>query len=129
MRTEEINKWIEEGGDLPQDLTQEEKEHLTKLGWSFEENRYENGEKSERHYLRGKEHGKQEGWHENGQKRYEWNYLHGKEHGKWKWWHENGQKWHEEGWFHGMKHGVFKEWDLDGNLTYDEEYYYGNKIK
>jgi len=30
MRTKEINKWIEEGGSLPEDLTQEEHRHLSR---------------------------------------------------------------------------------------------------
>ena len=106
MRTEEVNKWVQEGGPLPQDLTQEEKEHLAKLGWSVEEEWYSNGQKWwERHYLYGKKHGKEEYWYDNGQKALEQHFL------------------------HGMKHGVFKEWATDGSLTKHEEYYYGNKIK
>ena len=106
MRTEEINKWIDEGGDLPQDLTQEEEEHLTKLGWSVKGALHHNGQKWwVQHYLHGKDHGKREAWWDNGQKWYEWNYL------------------------HGMQHGVFKSWYKDGNLTEDEEYFYGNRIK
>ena len=44
MRTAEFNKWVKEGGELPQDLTSKEKEHLEALGW--EENRqwYEDGQ-------------------------------------------------------------------------------------
>ena len=106
MRTKEIRKWINEGGSLPQDLTQEEKEHLTKLGWS-----------------------EWESWFDNGQKEYEWNYLHGKHHGKQEAWHMNGQKWYEANYLHEMKHGVIKKWNKDGTLTKDEEYLYGNRIK
>ena len=106
MRTAEINKWIEEGGSLPQDLTQEEEDHLTKLGWSVDVR-----------------------WRSNGQKWYEADYLHGKPHGKWERWHDNEQKWYEWNWLHGMKHGVFKERGEDGDLLVDEEYYYGNRIK
>ena len=107
MRIKEINKWIDEGGALPQDLTQEEEEHLTKLGWSVKGALHHNGQKWYEHrYLHGKEHGKHEGWWVNGQKRYERHYL------------------------HGMQHGVFKDWwHEDGSLTEDEEYFYGNRIK
>ena len=104
MRTAEINKWINEGGSLPQDLTQEEKDHLTKLGWSVEEG--------------GEFYGA-----------YEHHFLHGKEHGKREEWYSNGRRRTEENWFHGMKHGVFKKWWREGNLYTDEEYYYGNRIK
>jgi len=106
MRKAEINKWIDEGGSLPQDLTQEEKDHLTKLGWSVNDH-----------------------WWGNGQKSYEWNWFHGKRHGKWETWERNGQKEYEHHYLHGMKHGVFKRWNQDGTLTRDEEYLYGNKIK
>ena len=107
MRIKEINKWINEGGSLPQNLTEEEKDHLTKLGWSLKEE-----------------------WHGNGEKWYEQHYLHGKRHGKWEMWGSNGQKWYEKNFFHGMKHGVFKDWWYeDGSLYRDEEYFYGNKIK
>ena len=154
MRTKEIRKWIDEGGSLPQDLTQEEHRHLSRLGWRKVVMEYDNGQKEfEHHFLHGKKHGKWEGWEDDGQKDYEENWLHGKLHGKWERWYYNGQKWFEhhflhgkehgkqEGWwengqkkcehhcFHGMKHGVFKEWYEDGNLFRGEEYYYGNKIK
>ena len=105
MRTAEISKWINEGGSLPQDLTQEEKKHLKKLGWSVDEH-----------------------WHSNGQKSYEC-HLHGKYHGKQEAWHSNGQRSHEENWFNGMEHGVFKCWNKDGSLYKNEEYFYGNRIK
>ena len=130
MRTKEINKWVQEGGPLPQDLTQEEKEHLAKLGWAIDAALYNDGQKWwEEHYLHGKEHGKHENWWDNGQKSYEANYLHGKHHGKWEGWYEDGQKYEEQNWIYGVEHGVFTEWDKDGNLVKDEEYYYGNKIK
>ena len=130
MRTAEINKWIDEGGSIPEDLTQEEKDHLTKLGWSVEEEWHPNGQKwCEQHFLHGKEHGQKERWYENGQKDYEHHFFHGKHHGKQEGWYEDGQKKCEHHCFHGMKHGVFKEWYEDGNLFRGEEYYYGNKIK
>ena len=106
MRKAEINKWIEEGGSLPQDLTEEEKDHLTKQGWSPLQGRYDNG-----------------------QKYYEYNWLHGKKHGKEEGWYDNGQKWYEDNFLHGMWHGVIKTWDEDGNLFIDQEYFYGNRIK
>ena len=107
MRSEEINKWINEGGSPPQDLTQEEHRHLTKLGWSVKE-----------------------GWWDNGQKQMEWDYFHGKAHGKWKEWDfDYGSLIKEEEYLHGMRHGAWKEWNTKGKLTKDEEYFYGNRIK
>ena len=44
MRLKQINKWIEEGGELPQELTQEEKEHLEALGWEEDREWYGNGQ-------------------------------------------------------------------------------------
>jgi hypothetical protein len=106
MRSEEINKWIDEGGSLPEELTQEEHKYLSRLGWMTMAMEYDNG-----------------------QKEFEWHFLHGKKHGKYEAWYDNGQKEYEYHYFHGMKHGVFKEWDEDGDPLIDEEYYYGNKIK
>ena len=69
MRSEEINKWINEGGSLPEDLTQEEKDHLTNLGWSVDVRWYSNGQKwYEHHWLQGEKHGKWERWQKDGQK-------------------------------------------------------------
>ena len=130
MRTKEIRKWIDEGGSLPQDLTQEEKDHLTKLGWSVKRQWYDSGEKwYEERCLHGKPHGKQEAWHANGQKAHERHCLHGKTHGKAEGWCDNGQKRYERHFLHGILHGVFKEWNRYGNLLTEEEYFYGNKIK
>ena len=89
MRIEEISKWIDEGGSFPEDLTQEEKDHLTKLGWS-----------------------PGQGWHNNGQKKFEYNWLHGKQHGIYRGWYENGQKYYERHLFHGSLHGKHEEWEL-----------------
>ena len=106
MRTEEINKWIEEGGDLPQELTQEEKEHLEGLG-----------SKARR------------GWHDNGQLQYAYNYLHKKAHGVIRRWRSNGQLDYEIGYLHDMLHGVYRSWRSNGQLWRDEEWFYGNRIK
>ena len=130
MRSEEINRWIDEGGSLPEELTQEEHKYLSRLGWMTMAMEYDNGQKEfEWHFLHGKRHGKYEAWYDNGQKEYEHHCLHGKLHGKRESWWYNGQKEYEYHYFHGMKHGVFKEWDEDGDPLIDEEYYYGNKIK
>ena len=104
MRKAEINKWINEGGSLPQDLTQEEEDHLIRLGWSFEKG--------------GAFYGT-----------YEYHYLHGQPHGKQEEWYSNGHRHAEENWLRGMKHGVFKKWWREGNLYTGEEYFYGNRIK
>jgi antitoxin component YwqK of YwqJK toxin-antitoxin module len=106
MRLKQIRKWLEEGGDLPQDLTPKEKEHLEGLGW-----------KARRQ------------WHRSGQLEQEYSFLHGKEHGKWRRWYDNGQLWLERNYIHGMPHGVKRGWHDDGQLWQDEEWFYGNKIK
>jgi len=80
MRTKEINKWIEEGGSLPQDLTQEEKDHLTKLGWIVDEH-----------------------WHSNGQKSYEWNWFHGMKHGVFKHWERDGTLTYDAEYYYGNR--------------------------
>ena len=106
MRTEEIRKWIEEGGELPQELTQEEKEHLEALGWK--ENRR---------------------WNDKGQLWWEENFLHDKTHGKCRMWYYNGQLEHEYSFLHGTLHGKCRGWRSNGQLRWDEEWLYGNKIK
>ena len=130
MRTKEIRKWINEGGSLPQDLTQEEHKYLSRLGWRKMVMEYDNGQKEfEWHYLHEEWHGEWKKWYPNGQKFCERHYLRGEKHGKQEGWWENGKKSFEQHCFHGMKHGVFKEWYEDGDLLIDEEYFYGNKIK
>ena len=106
MRAAEIDKWIKEGGDLPEDLTKEEKEYLEELGWETSEK-----------------------WFENGQKRYVYNYLNGQRHGKWEGWYKNGQKHYEKSFIHGMRHDTVKKWRHDGHISLHIEYYYGNKIE
>ena len=91
MRKQELDNWIKSGGDLPQDLTEDEKSYLKGLGWSVEEEWWDNGQKRfEKYYLNGKAHGKGEGWRRNsGRKGYEYYYFHGKEHGPCKVWKAN----------------------------------------
>ena len=106
MRTAEINKWIKEGGDLPEDLTKEEKEYLEELGWKTSED-----------------------WFANGQRFYVENWLNGQKHGKQEDWFLNGQKHCEMSFIYEMKHDTVKEWNSNGELLLHEEYYYGNKIE
>ena len=70
MRSEEINKWISKGGSLPQDLTEEEKDHLTKLGWSVDEHWDSNGQN-------GMKHGVFKHWERDGTLTYDAEYLYG----------------------------------------------------
>jgi len=107
MRSEEIRKWIEEGGDLPQDLTSKEKEHLKGLGW-----------KAHRE------------WYSNGQLGWEQFYLSNMLHGVDRQWYENGQLMWEKNFLHGILHGVYRRFDpFGGQLELDEEWFYGNKIR
>ena len=130
MRKQELDNWIKSGGDLPQNLTGNEKSYLEGLGWECVETRYTNKEKeSEDHYLNRERHGKREGWHGNGKKAYEDHYLHGKAHGVWKMWHRNGEKFYEYQWSHGKEHGVWKVWEEDGTLRTHKEYAYGVLLK
>ena len=130
MRAAEINKWIKEGGDLPEGLTKEEKEYLEELGWKTSERWFDNGQKHYVYnYLNGQKHGKWEGWFENGQRSYVESWINGQERGKWEEWFENGQKHYEMSFICGMEHDTKKEWDRNGKLTLHEEYYYGNRIE
>ena len=78
MRIEEINKWIDEGGSPPEDLTQEEHRHLSRLGWSLKEKWHFNGQKwYEHHSLHGKFHGPRECWDEDGSLTKDHEYFYG----------------------------------------------------
>ena len=57
MRKQELENWIQNGGDLPENLTVDEENYLKGLGWSVDVD-----------------------WHKNGQKNYEYNYLNGELH-------------------------------------------------
>ena len=128
MRTAEINKWIEEGGDLPQDLTSKEKEYLEELGWKTSENWFENGQRSYvENYLNGQKHGKQEGCFANGQRFYVENYLNGQWHGKREVWFENGQRSYVRNFLNGQEHGKQESWYENGQKHYEKSFIYGMK--
>jgi len=130
MRKQELDNWIKNGGDLPQNLTEDEKSYLKGLGWEVNEASYANGQKHwDYNCLHGKLHGKYKCWHSNGQKGRVTHHLNGKRHGKYEWWHKNGQKRYEKCYHHGKKHGVWKSWDDDGTLYRHEEYAYGVFLK
>ena len=80
MRIKEIRKWIEEGGSLPEDLTQEEHRHLSRLGWRKMVMEYDNG-----------------------QKEFEWHYLHEEWHGEWKKWYRDGDLLVDQEYFYGNR--------------------------
>ena len=130
MRKQELDDWIENGGELTDELTEDEKSYLENLGWSIEERWRENGKKwYEISYHHGKKHGKVKWWWDDGSKYIEEYYHHGKRHGDFVRWNRNGQKWEEECHHHGKKHGVFKEWKDDGTLEEHKEYAYGILLK
>ena len=132
MRKQELDSWIKNGGDLPENLTVDEKSYLKDLGWTIEENWWRCGQRScERYMLHGKKHGKEEGWWPSGKKGYKYYWLHGEKHGMLRtWWNsEDGQIRAVECFHHGKKHGVWKKWNLDGTLVVHEEYAYGVFLK
>jgi antitoxin component YwqK of YwqJK toxin-antitoxin module len=106
MRKEQLDNWIENGGELPENLTENEKDYLKSLGWKSEQI-----------------------WHDNGQLNFEPNYLHGKLHGMKRGWHDNGQLSWEATYVHGKKHGVWRGWREDGELFRRKEYAYGVFLK
>ena len=126
MRKQELDNWVENGGELPDELTEDEKSYLQGLGWSVVGMRWYNGLKlSEHNCLHGEPHGKQVSWHENGQKWYEYNYLNGGQHGKQVSWHENGQKDWEYHYHHGKLHGVYKGWYENGQKDWEYHHHHG----
>ena len=131
MRKEQLDNWVKTGGDLPQNLTDNEKSYLAGLGWTVEENWWSGGQRScERHLLHGKKHGKEEGWCPNGRKSYKCYSLHGEKHGMFRTWNtEDGQMCADECYHRGKKHGVWRKWDGRGTLTAHKEYAYGVFLK
>lgn len=157
MRKQELDNWVKNGGDLPDELTEDEKSYLGGLGWECLEDWeggfkwgelhllkgkkhgvckewcswYVDGHLSEiERYLNGERHGKQETWEYDGTKDSECNYHHGKPHGKQVSWWFNGQKHYEYNYHYGKEHGTWKTWyDDDGTLEEHKEYAYGFLLK
>ena len=69
-----------------------------------------------------------QGWHKNGQPRYEHNLHNGQPHGVDKGWHENGQLWYKISYHQDQRHGISKYWHSDGKLIYEKYFLYGNKV-
>ena len=130
MRRQELDNWVKSGGDLPDNLTEDEESYLEGLGWTVERRWHENGMKwSVFHWHQGKVHGKQKAWWDNGQKSYEQCYLHGDLHGKHETWFEDGQKACEFNYHYNKQHGAWKRWYQDGTPEEHEEYAYGVLLK
>jgi len=92
MRKEQLDNWIESGGELPENLEENEKDYLKSLEWEEDREWYGNGQKlSEGYFLHGLRHGARRHWNDSGQLRNEYNYLHGKQHGLNRGWYHNGQ--------------------------------------
>ena len=102
MRKQELDDWVENGGELPDELTEDEKNYLKGLGWGCSEQ-----------------------WYKNGQKWFHYLALNGKDHGKCEYWHPNGQKKVERYYLRDKDHGVLRIWNADGILLVHEEYVYG----
>ena len=124
MRTKEIDKWVQEGGDLPQELTEDEKAYLKECwGWAF---------RNDWTTLKGEAHGKHTWWLFGNIWR-EINFHRGKKHGKYASFYSDEGRWEISHYHLGMKHGV--SFEAEGASAEErrffniEEYYYGNKIK
>jgi len=87
------------------------------IGW------YDNGQKRyDNNYVNGKLHGKCAGWYPNGQLHWEENYVNGQRHGKRRKWHDNGQIRWEEDCVDGQLHGKYIAWDESGRVTREEDW-------
>ena len=100
MRKQELDNWVENGGELPDELTEDEKSYLEGLGMLVVKGTYPGGSY---HYLT----------------------LNGKDHGKCIYWYLNGQKMIERYYLRDKDHGVFRKWGVDGTLLVHMEYVYG----
>jgi hypothetical protein len=117
MRKQELENWAENGGDLPDDLTEDEKSYLKGLGWEVIERYSEDWKWGELHLLKGKPHGKSVEWFCNGQKQKEEHCLHGE------------YQLYEDNYHHGKQHGTYKVWKEDGTLEAHKEHAYGVLLK
>ena len=130
MRKQELDNWVKSGGDLPQNLTDNEKSYLEGLGWECLEDWFENGVKRYvHHYLNRKNHGRHQDWFEDGNVYMDAYYSNGENHGKYEKWYWNGDKRVEFSYHYGKQHGVFKMWGQSRKLINHEEYAYGILLK
>lgn len=95
----------------------------------LEEGWYENGQKKYEHpYKDGKEHGICRGWHKNGENEYEWPYNDGKEHGIRLGWYKNGRKNYKHPHKDGKGHGIWRRWSETGQKWCEETWENGIKL-
>jgi antitoxin component YwqK of YwqJK toxin-antitoxin module len=106
MRKEQLDNWIENGGKLPENLTENEKRYLMDLGYDYVPVENHEGELVE-----------------------EYHYLNGKKHGRYSSWYQDGRLWIEEYWFKGKEHGLCVEYDWCDNIVRKQEYAYGVFLK
>ena len=107
MRKQELDNWVKTGGDLPENLTDNEEAYLTSLGHDYVPVESEEGVLVEEyHYLNGKMHGCYSNY-----------------------WDEDGALRTEEYWFKGKEHGMRIEYDWCGNILHRQEYAYGVLLK
>lgn len=102
MRKQELDNWVENGGELPDELTEDEEVYLRNLGLLGMKALYPDGRRFF-YYLT----------------------LNGKDHGKCIYWHPNGQKMVERYYLRDKDHGVLRKWSEDGILLVHREYAYG----
>jgi len=106
MRKQELDNWVKTGGDLPENLTDNEEAYLTSLGHDYVPVESEEGVLVE-----------------------EYHYLNGKEHGRYTSRYEDGRIRTEEFWFKGKQHGFETKYDHCDNILRKKEYAYGVLLK
>ena len=134
MRKEQLDNWIKNGGQLPENLEESEKDYLKSLGWHQERGWYDvdYGMKQlewEVNYIDDAVHGNvphgiYREWYEHGQLEHERSYLRG-EVIQLRDWTRNGQILSDRRRLRGKRHGVHRIWTEDGELYRHEEYAYG----
>jgi antitoxin component YwqK of YwqJK toxin-antitoxin module len=99
-----------------------------KVGYSHEEDWYDNGQLEYRHsYKDGKQDGLWEDWYDNGQPAYRGTYKDGEPDGLLEGWYKNGQPWYRQSYKDGKQDGLWEDWYDDGHLDYRRDYKDGKR--
>jgi len=131
MRKQELDRWLKDGGDLPENLTEDEESYLEENGWLCNRTYYENDFLvREEHYLDGRFHGEQRWFCESEpEKVIVKSYRHGEKHGVWEYYGRLNPSEELRGYHHGKPHGVWKSINDYGVLVLHKEYAYGILLK
>jgi antitoxin component YwqK of YwqJK toxin-antitoxin module len=133
MRKQELDSWLKEGGDLPEDLTEDEENYLKENGWTCSRSFSSCGDLlNEFHYVNGLFHGAHKYFTDGyGQKvMLIKSYKHSKKHGIW----ENSSPSRKfkvvREYYNDKKHGTWKTYAYEGGeLIAHKEYAYGILLK